>query len=77
MIEPAREAARVAVLGEKIGDVLDQPLVIDLAESGRRLAHQHGAGAEGLEREAERGKLVEGAARARSCASRRDRRRRE
>ena len=50
---------RIAVLGEQIGDVGDDPPVIDLAENGRRFAHQHGAGAEGLQHKPQSGEFVE------------------
>ena len=59
VIEPARKSARVAFFREEVGDVLDETLAVDLAEQRRRLAHQHGAGAERLERQAERRKFVE------------------
>ena len=41
------------MLGQRVGDVADEPLEIAAGELAGRLAHQHRAGAEGLEDETE------------------------
>ncbi len=53
VIEPALRALQASVFRKRVGDVGDELSRIDLAELGRRFAHQHGAGAEGLDRKAE------------------------
>ena len=58
MVEPACQGLRAVLGREIVGEVAQQPREIALSDQRRRLAHQHGAGAEGLDDEAERCKFL-------------------
>ena len=52
------ERQGLAVFGQIVGDVADQALNVGIAQHGRGLAHQDGAGAEGLDDQAHLGQFL-------------------